>query len=214
MAKISLDDIDINDVLEFMETGNVNDAPEHIVDYLVLIEKIHGMYLRNRQFGSREQVIKHLILVDKKSRYIAEKLYDEMLFYFYKGNTLSKEVWRNIIFEKMQNLATAAELTATNNQDFERASRIWERAGKLKQLDVVDPPPIPKEAFAKPYKVYAMDPEFLGEKPINRLELAKQIDALEDFSPAEKELLKEEAAINPIKLFDNADKEELRQPER
>lgn len=213
MAKISIHDIDIGDVYEFMETGDVNDAPEHIVDYLQLIDKIHGMYLRTRQFGNKEQVLKHLILVDGFSRYKADKLYDEMLGYFYKGNNITKKVWRNIYAAKIENNATAAELSATCNQDFERASRIWERAAKVRQLDLVDPPEIPKEAFAKPYKVYAMDATFLGEKPINRLELARQIDALEDFTPGEKELLKEDAAINPIKLFDNG-KEELRQPER
>jgi len=136
-----------------------------------------------------------------------------MLGYFYKGNSISKKVWRNIYAAKLENLATAAELSATSNQDFERASRIWERAGKMRQLELVDPPEIPKEAFAKPYKVYAMDAEFLGEKPINRIELARQIDSMEDYTPDEKELLKQEAAINPIKLFDNV-KEELRQPER
>lgn len=213
MAKIKIEDIDIGDVYEFMETGDVNDAPEHIVEYLHLIDKIHGMYLRTRQFGNKEQVLKHLILVYGFSRYKGEKLYNEMLTYFYKGNSLSKKIWRNIYAEKIENNATAAELTATCNQDFERASRIWERAGKMRQLELVDPPEIPKEAFAKPYKVYAMDAEFLGEKPINRLELARQIDEMEDYTPDEKELLKQEAAINPIKLFDN-DKEELRQPER
>jgi hypothetical protein len=201
--KINLDDIDLQDIYIFMENGDVKDAPEDVVYYLQLLDKIHGMHQRRLHYGTEEAILKHLILVDGFSRYKAKQLYDEMREYFYKSSNVSKDVYRNIYAERMENLATATELTAKTPEDFDRASRIYERAGKMRQLDLVDPPQLPKELFQKPIKIFAMDPEFLGQPKINRLELAKQIDELDELSESEKLLLKQDAAIEPIKLFNN-----------
>lgn len=200
---INLDNIDLQDIYIFMENGDVKNAPEEVVFYLQLLDKIHGMHQRRLQYGTEEAILKHLILVDGFSRYKAKQLYDEMLEYFYKSTNVSKDVFRNIYAERMENLATAAEVMAKTPEDFDRASRIYERAGKMRQLDLVDPPQFPKELLQKPIKIFAMEAEFLGQPKINRLELAKQIDGLDELSEAEKILLKQDAAIEPIILFGN-----------
>lgn len=201
MKKISVSDIDLDDVFSFMEKGDASQAPEEIVYYLEMLDKVHKMHLRVLRFGNKEAILKHLILVDGLSRYEADKLYSEMLIYFYADNRISKQVWRNILFEKMYNNAVAAELLAQSTDDLSKVNKMYTEAGKMRQLDLVDPPEIPAEALQPPNKVYITDPSVFGGKKINRVLLARQIDELEGFDEAEKTLMKQEATIEPIILF-------------
>jgi hypothetical protein len=47
-----------------LETSNPKNAPKHILDYLN-IDMVRGMYLRIDQFGSKEAIIKHLMVAPK-----------------------------------------------------------------------------------------------------------------------------------------------------
>lgn len=208
--KINLDDIDLDDIFSFMETGDVNDAPQEVVDYLVLLDKVHKMNLRVLQFGNKEAILKHLMLVDGMNRQQADKIHTEMLIYFYSDVKLSKQVFRNILFERMYNNAIAAEILAQSTDDLSKVNRMYTEAGKMRQLDIVDPPEIPKEAFERPNKVYAIDSAFLGEEKINRLELAKQIDSIEGINENEALVLKQEAGIEPLKIFNNEQETSVR----
>ena len=214
MKKINFEDISLDDIYEFMETGNVADAPEDLVEYLTVLETMHKMFLRIAHFGTKEAILKHIMITRPTiSRYKANELYNDMLIYFYSDDTVPKKVYRNIYARRQDDIATAITLMAKTPEDLDRASRVGERAYKMRDLETVDAPELPKELFEKPIKIYSMDASFLGEQPINRTLLAKSIDELEDFSPAEKMLMKQDAAIEQIKLFDN-EQEDLRKPER
>lgn len=212
--KINFDDISLDDIHEFLETGDATNAPEAIVEYLKLLEAMHLMFLRINHFGNKETILKHAMITRPgMSRYKANEIYNDMLVYFYSDDTIPQKVYRNIYARQQDDIATAIKLMAKTPEDLDRASRVTERAYKMRGLDMPEPPEIPKELFDKPIKIYAMDASFLGEAPINRALLAKQIDDLEDFSPGEKMLMKRDAAIEPIKLF-NDEQEDLRKPER
>lgn len=211
--KIDVDHIDLEDIYEFMETGSIENAPPELVKYLELLDKTHGMILRIRQFGTRKAVVKHLQLVDKLTWYKANQIYEHAIEYFYRDNAISKSAWRNLYAAGAEDDIAAARLMASSVEDLDRISRMRVRVAKLRQLDVPDPQEIPEAAYAKPVKIYAMDPEFLGEGKINRLELAKHIDGLEGYSLQEKSILKQEAAIERIKLFPD-EPQDSRQSER
>ena len=214
--KINIHDISLDDIHEFLEKGSIADAPEELVEYLKILEAMHGMFLRVRLYGTKEAIIKQILLTHpilNNSVYRANQIYQDMLEHFYADENISKKAWRNIYAVRNDRIATAIEIIAKTPEDLDRASRVSERAYRMRALDKEDLPEIPKEAFEKPIKIYAMDPTFLGEEKINRLELAKQIDELEDLTLAQKDLLKQDAAINPIKLFNN-EQEDLRKPER
>ena len=199
--KINLDNIDLQDIYEFMETGNPENAPEEVVYYLQLLDRIHGMHLRILQFGNSRAIIKHLMITEEISQYYAQKLYDEMREYFYRDSGVSKQVYRNIYAQRMEDLAVAATIISKSPEDKDRVTRMYERIGKMRQLDLVDPPELPPVIFEKPINVFAMDIEFLGEEKINRLELARQIDELEGYTTSERTKLKQDAALEPQKLF-------------
>ena len=87
--------VELSDIYEFMETGNPDNAPESIVEYLEILNKVYGMTLRIDRFGSKEMVIKHLMVAEKIagekiSRYKAAQLYNEAIEYFYNYKKVSK----------------------------------------------------------------------------------------------------------------------------
>ena len=90
-----IDNIGLDDLKEFLETGNPDNAPEAIVQYIELLTRIHGMTLRIDKFGSKEAILKHLIAFEGLSRYKASLVYNETLEYFYTDKEVSKKAWRN-----------------------------------------------------------------------------------------------------------------------
>ena len=72
-------------------------APQEIVDYLDLMDKIRGMHLRIDRYGGKDAIVNHLMKVEGLSRYLANKAYNQAMEYFYADNDISKEAWRNII---------------------------------------------------------------------------------------------------------------------
>src|SRR5690606_8233938 len=98
---MSIDDLTLSDLYDFLEFGSINNAPPNIVEYVQVLDKIRGMHLRIDKFGSKEAIIKHLIVFEGYSRHKANSLYEDSLEYFYSDSKISKNAWRNIIAEKM-----------------------------------------------------------------------------------------------------------------
>ena len=48
---MTINDIALEHVYDFMEKGSLNNAPQEIVDYLQMLDKIRGMFLRIDTFG-------------------------------------------------------------------------------------------------------------------------------------------------------------------
>jgi hypothetical protein len=198
MGKLRLEDISLEDIYDFIENGNPKDADHRVVEYLELMDKIRGMYLRFDKFGSKDHIINHLIKVDGFSRYLATNLYNDTLEYFYCENKISKDAWRNICLEKMEKVANLAMMLIKDVSDAAKVHKMW--------LDMNNSVPeaketLPEELFLKPWKMYAMDAEILGLPNVDRPTLAKQIDSLPELSEKEREMIKREAAVLPIKLF-------------
>lgn len=202
MAKINdIQDIDLDQIYDFIENGVREDAPPEIVEYLEAMDKVRGMFLRIDKWASKDAIVNHLIKIDNLSRYQADKLYNQTLEYFYADNTISKAAWRNIYAEQMQKVVTFAIATMENASDASKVAKMILEMGKMRQLDVPDIEELPKELFERPFKLYNMNPEDLGLPTINRTKLAQFIDNMEDLSEAEKEIIKREARILPLKVF-------------
>ncbi len=200
---MDINDITLDDIDSFILNGDANNAPPEVVWHLEMMEKIRGMYLRKRDYGTKNIIVKHLMKYDKLSYYQANKLYNMTLEYFYCSTEITKEAWSNIYAEKLDNLAALAEELIENPRDAKAVAEIYHKARLARKLDEPDIPDLPKELFEKPFKLYAMDSEFLGLAPINRLELAQIIDDLPDMTEREKDKIKADAAIKPITLFEN-----------
>lgn len=198
---MTIDDIDLADIYEFMERGDVKNAPQHIVDYLHLLDKIRGMRLRIDQFGSKDIIVKELMLTENLSRYKAGKIYDEAIEYFYSDTTISKTAWRNVYADMMDKMINVAAQLVRDIQGAEKVAKMAKEAAVLRGVDLPDKEEMPKDLDKRPFVVYSTDAEMLGLPKANRTRLAQMIDALPDLSEKERIRIKSEAQILPIKVF-------------
>lgn len=193
--------IDLSDVYDFIDSGNPDNAPKEIVAYLDALEKVRSMKQRPKYYATKQHVINHLIKVNGLSRYLANKIHDDAVEYFYLEDSISKQARRNLYAEQQDEDIALARLAATSLEDLEKISKMRERAYKFRNLDQPDIDDFPKELFEKPFKLYTLNPEDVGIPKADRRELAKRIEEYKDLSELEKQILKREASILPHRIF-------------
>lgn len=197
----SLQDIQLEDIYEFRDHGNWDEAPSEVVQTLDMMDKIRGLYLRGRQFGSRDGILNHLEKVEGLSHYLACKYYDMTMEYFYCDRQISKQAHRYRIAEKMEKLLDLGMVIAKDVSDLTKISKGLMDVAKVLGLDQPDADPFPEELLARPFKMYSIDAAFVGLPEIDRNTLKKQILAYEGLSEKEQNLAMREALILPPKLF-------------
>lgn len=159
MAKKLLD-YNLDDLYEWIENGKSAVVDEDFMRYVELLDKVRAMMLRKDIYGNKETIIKHLISFEptlQNNRYRATQIYSESIEYFYTQDNISKKAWRNFYADDLDKDYDLARSLAQTTKDVELATRIKERAAKMRALDQIDPPEIPKHLFTKPNKVYTMD---------------------------------------------------------
>jgi len=197
---MKLENISLQDILDYIEKGSPDNAPEEIIRYLDLLDKVRGMYIRVEKYGTKEIIIKHLMKVENLSRYLANQIYNDSMEYFYSSAEISNAAWRNIYAEKLDNLATIAMMAAKDTKDFRQAAAIYLDAYKARGLDQPDAMD-DDYVFQAPFKLYAMDASLLGMPTLNRVKVAEMIDNLPELTEKEKMMVKREAFVLPMKLF-------------
>lgn len=185
-----------------METGNPANAPEHIVAYLDLLDMVRGMFLRMDKWGSKEAIIKHLMVSSqhKLSRYKANQVCDEAQEYFYRDTQISKSAWRNIYADKIDKMINFAMLTVKDVNDAQKVVKMCVDAGVLRAVNEPDKEELPAEIFQAPFVVYTWDTEALEMPKVNRQKLAEMIDKYPEITEKEKIRIKQEALIPGFKL--------------
>ena len=202
-----IEDIELEHIIEFRDHGDFSKAPAEIVEFVQMLERVHGMHLRSKDYGSRKVIINHLTKFNGLSHYMASKYHDLMIEYFYADREISKDSHRNRIAEMMyENVTLMREMMGTV-QDVERVNKSLLSLAKVLRLDQPDPEPFPDELLAKPFKMYSLSMEFLGFPTIDRYELGRQIDELPGLTEMEKMMAKRESLILPPKLFLDADED-------
>lgn len=198
---MKLEDISIDIIYDFIENGNPDNVDPAIIEYLEVMEKVRGMRIRFDRFPSKDHIIKHLEKVDGYSRYMATQFYNDTIEYFYQDNKVSKDAYVNMYAEDMEKDIALARTLAKDVSDLAKISIMVKNLRELRKLDVVDIAMLPAAFFDKPFKFYGMDADFLGLPSVDRVKLAKQIDNLPELTEKERELIKREANIIPVKLF-------------
>jgi CRISPR/Cas system CSM-associated protein Csm2 small subunit len=200
---MTIDQINIKDIYEFMESGNPANAPAHIVEYLELLDKVRGMFLRIDKFGNRDMIIKHLMTAEKLSRFKAAQVCDEAREYFYSETRISKQAWKNIYADKMEMMINFAMQTVKDVSDAQKVVKMLMDVAVIRGINEPDVEEIPAEVFQPPFVVYSCDAEFLGMPKVNRQKLGEMIDKFPELTEKEKIQIKREAMVLPIKLFPN-----------
>lgn len=201
---IDFDEIELDDLLEFLETGDPKKVPPKLAAYMLMLEKIWSMYRRSFDFPNKEAIIKHLVIVDKLQRYQAVKLVRDALTYFAQENELSKKTWKELIADKMLKAFTAAIRLAKNSRDFLDAVKILKEMAAVLQLDQEDIGEM-EEDIMRQLQVLSTDITLFGEEKQDRNSIAQFIDALPDVPEKVKEAAKLEVDQIPFRFLNMED---------
>lgn len=206
MAKKLLD-YNLDDLYEWIETGRSLNVPEELFLYAEILDKIRAMMLRKDIYGNKEAIIKHLVNFDenlKGNRYKANQYYAESIEYFYTQDNISKKAWRNLYAEDLDKAYDLAISLAQSTADVEKASKIKERAAKVRALDQEEPEKLPDNFFTRPNKIYTIDMDKFELGNVNRTELELWIDEnTKKLTPKAIDRIKQEALITKVKIFQN-----------
>jgi hypothetical protein len=202
-SKVSIENVTLDQLHEFLERGSMDNAPEKLVEYVQMLDKVRGMILRFDIYGNKEGVIAHLESFEGLSKYKAHQVYNEAIEYFYVDSGVSKSAWSNLYADRIEKAANAGFLIAQNVSDFKKCVEMLKEAAAMRQLHVPDAEEIPENFYDKPIKLLTYDPKIFEFGEANRIGLEKFIDALPELTEKQKNRIKEEALILPLKIFPN-----------
>lgn len=186
--------LQLQDYLQAGAKRNLEPDEQQYYDALILTL---GVY---RKYG-RAQAARFLMANPfNTTRNVAYRMIEEAINLFYFDDGVTRQAWRNLMFEEMRNAALAILKTdGISTDDLETYRRLMESAYKFKQLDKPDPETAPETQTQREIKVYELDGKRLGLPNVNRQEVAALIDNL-NLNQREKDRLKTDAGIKPINI--------------
>lgn len=199
-----IDNVTLDDIYRFMETGNPDNAPIEIVAYLEVLTRVHGMILRIDKFGSREAVIKHLTVGEKISRLKASQLYSEAIEYFYVDKEVSKKAWANFYASIIDQEINFIRQTKKDSSDSKRVAELAKIAAEMRGVYNEDKEELPPEIFQKQNVIYTTNIADLGLPKVDRNRIKEMIDTkFGQLTEKERQRLYQEADIIPFKALPN-----------
>lgn len=194
---MDIEKIEINQLQRYIDTGRSN-LPANVKLYLDLLETTRALF---QKYKSRQFIMNYLVKIRGLTRHKAGEVYTDTLNFFYLDNAVTKEAWRNIYAEKLDN---AADVCWVLN-DMEGYRRNLISAGEMRGLNKEDPPKVPDELFDRRAVLYQFDPEKLGIPKASRTELIELIDNLEDITDSQRKRFKADAGIIDIDFIEYAE---------
>lgn len=176
----------------YIESGSLTDLKPDEAIYIELLTMMNAM---RRKYG-RAKTIKFFCNKPFDFSYAQSRdMYEQAINLFYVDSKVEKKAMRNLKAEQLEEAAEMVKEMATRPEDFEVYGKLMKLSAEIRQLDLPDPPEVPKGTFDRPYKVYTLDPSLIGISKPNRNELARQIDSIAGATEAEKERAKRDAGI-------------------
>lgn len=179
---------------DWLQDGSKENLSEEENEYFNALYAILGVY---RKYG-RTNTINFAMRKLGVDRKCANRLFSESMNLFFVDDTVTNKAWRNIIFNMQMELHLVLKKTAKNVDDIEVASRILERAAKVKKIDEPDSKKV-ENSQVKFLKVYSLSAKDIGIPEINRDIIARQIDEM-DIEEADKERIKTDAGLKEFNL--------------
>jgi hypothetical protein len=190
---------DLDALKKLIEEGDASHMPPHVAQYVEQLNLVRQLYDRYEGKKFIINTLKTSYPGTSHSRCL--QLYADALNFFNSDNTVTREAWRNIYAQQLDDAA----LLALKKDDFSAFAKLKDQAAKLRRLYEEDK----KEELPparRPVVVYDLNPERLGMKAANRKELAVVLDSLK-LPEDELARLEKEAGIKDFKLFEDEAKE-------
>lgn len=194
------DNIELADLIEWLETGDASKVPPKMAAYMEMLDKIWRMHRRSLDFPTPESIVKHLVIVDTLKRPTAVKLVKDSLTYFSAENVLSKDTWKQIIADKMLRAFTLSIRMVKTSRDVLDSVKILIALGDMLDLKTADLMEM-EEDLMKQLQILTTDIEMFGLQKANRHKLGTFIDGLPDVPEAVKEKAREEVDRIPFRFL-------------
>lgn len=188
-----IDNLDISEIEAFIQRGEFKTLPEHMAVYLKWMEIAHDWYYK---FKSRTWVIRYLIANckntdgDSISYYFAEKIFNDMMVFFYPDKNFRRNSWLRYLAERIE---MGAALAFEDN-DFETYGKNMERAAKVLNMITVEKSETDPRLLDRRPRYFVTDAKQLGIPEVDRFALARQIDEME-ISEKEKLMAKRDLGV-------------------
>lgn len=200
-TRIDLEKIDLNQITRILSTGDLDALPEAERTYYELMEMVRG--LRAKMKHNNKVVTKAGIIRLLKSEayglsdWMARQVYADAINFFYTQENIRPEAFANLYAEKLEKWADSMFLMGKG----EEASRILDRAAKLRMRFANTENEIPEELLSKKQVViYTTKRSDLGVPETDRKELEEFIDEIPDIPVIVRDKLKEDAQIKKFDL--------------
>lgn len=162
------------------------------------------MKLRIDLFGNDESIIKHLVTVEKLSRYKAKQVIGEVIEYFYLDKSVTIEAWGNFYANIIDQEMNYVRQTKENSQDAKRVAELARLAFELRGGFKEKQEELPAELFQKPVVIYTTDISDLGLPKVDRNRIKEMIDTkFGQLTEKERVRLYQEADVIPFKALPN-----------
>lgn len=189
----------------YIESGCTDKLKPGEALYVELLSMINSM---RRKYG-RAKTIRFFQEAPFSFSYAQSRdMFEHSINLFYSDSKIEKKALRNLKAQQLEDAADTLLSIAREPKDFEIYERLITSSAKIRQLDELDPEPMPANTFAKPYKVYTLDPERIGIRRSNRNALAKQIDSIIGATEEEKRRARIDSGIDDIHFDDILDEHE------
>lgn len=188
-----IDDLELQEIEAYIQKGEFKSLPEHMVVYLKWMEIAHDWYYK---FKSRTWVLKYLagncrdVDGNAISYYFAEKIFNDMLVFFYPDKNFRKNNWLRYLAERIE---MGAALALEDN-DFETYGKNMERAAKVLSMMTVDKIDIDPRLLDRRPRFFSTNAKELGIPEIDRFALARKIDEM-DITEKEKLTAKRDLGV-------------------
>ena len=202
-SRIDFDNIDLAQLNRLRSTGDMDSLTPEERDYYNLMDAVRGLRARILQPGGRKIVTKAGIIRLLKTQYelsdwMARRVYDDAINFFYAESSVGPRAWSNLYAEKLDKMADLAFAQGK----FKEARGLISDAARLRGCFDQAAPEIPEELLQpRAAVIYTADAAALGAPAADRRELEAFIDSIPDIPEMARARIKEDSGIKKKDLL-------------
>ena len=202
-SRIDFEKIDPTSLNRILSTGDLECLTPAEREYFSFMEMVRGLRARMLLPGGQKIVTKAGIIKLLKNNYgfsdwMARRIYDDAINFFYSESTVTPRAWANLYAEKLEKMA---DLAFTGGK-FKEGRALMNDAAKLRGCFYEATPEIPEELLQpRTAIIYTSNAAALGAPSADRRELEAFIDEIPEIPQLTRQRVKEDAGILPKNLL-------------
>ena len=202
-SRIDFEKIDPTSLNRILSTGDLECLTPEEREYFSFMEMVRGLRARMLLPDGRKIVTKAGIIKLLKNNYgfsdwMARRIYDDAINFFYSESTVTPRAWANLYAEKLEKMA---DLAFTGGK-FKEGRALMNDAAKLRGCFYEATPEIPEELLQpRTAIIYTSNAAALGAPSADRRELEAFIDEIPEIPQLTRQRVKEDAGILPKNLL-------------